>query len=169
MALFGLVVGALGISHKTQMGDGPAQAGWVQPPGRVQQHRFGLGGGVGGEVVGAGGQHLGMGWGDGPGGQGLAGGDQGAAVQGPGGADQAGGGAGAHVEPVAEPGGGGAGRHALFGAGGPAGVHVGQLGQQLAVEAVGQALQGHDPFGPGGVSQPVQGLVDQALELGRHR
>jgi hypothetical protein len=43
------------------MRDDPPQPGWVQPPGRLQQHRLGLHGDVGGEAVGAVGQHLGVG------------------------------------------------------------------------------------------------------------
>jgi hypothetical protein len=39
----------------------------------------------------------------------------------------------------------------------------------VALEAVRQALQGHDPVGPGGVGLAVQGLVGQLLEVGRHR
>jgi hypothetical protein len=88
------------------MGDDPAQPRRVQPPGRLHQHRFGLGGQMVGQIVGAGGQHLGVGRGDVPGGQGLGGAGQRAPVQRAGGADQAGSGPGTHMEPVAEPGGG---------------------------------------------------------------
>jgi hypothetical protein len=55
----------------------------VQPPGRFQEDGFGLGGGVGGQVVGAGGEHRGMGRGEFSVGEGLGGLGQGAADQGP--------------------------------------------------------------------------------------
>ena len=61
VAPLGLGVGALGVGDQPQMGDDPAQPGRVQPPGRLHQDRFGLGGEVVGQVVGAVGQHLGVG------------------------------------------------------------------------------------------------------------
>jgi hypothetical protein len=122
-----------------------------------------------GQVVGAGGQHAGMGGGDGSLGQRLGRAGQGPAVQRSGGADEAGGSTGAHAKAVAEPGGGGASLDAVFGAGGPAGVHGGEFGEPLALQPVHQAPQLQDAFGPGGVSQPVEGLVGQSLELGHHR
>jgi hypothetical protein len=73
VAPLGLGVGAVGIGDQPQMGHGLAQPRRVQPPRGVQQHRFGLGGGVVGQVVGAVGQHLGMRQGDSPVGQLLGG------------------------------------------------------------------------------------------------
>jgi hypothetical protein len=61
MAPLGLGVGAVGIGGVSQVGDGPPQPGWVQASGRRHQHRLGLGGHLGGEVVGAMGQHRGVG------------------------------------------------------------------------------------------------------------
>ena len=52
---------ASGSATSAQMADDLSQPGWVQAPGRVHQDGFGLGGGVGGQVVGAGGQHRGVG------------------------------------------------------------------------------------------------------------
>ena len=59
-------VGAVGVGHQPQMGDRPPQPGRVQTAGRFQQDWFGLGGEVVGEILGAGGQHLGVRRGDGP-------------------------------------------------------------------------------------------------------
>ena len=61
MAPLSLGLGALGVDSRAQMGDDPAQPGRVQPPGRRHQHRLGLGGEVVGQVLGAVGQHLGVG------------------------------------------------------------------------------------------------------------
>ena len=61
VAPLGLGVGALGVDSRAQMGDDPAQPGRVKPPSRGQQGRFGLGGEVVGQLLGAVGQHLGMG------------------------------------------------------------------------------------------------------------
>jgi hypothetical protein len=43
------------------MADDLSQPGWVQPPGRLHQHRFGLHSDVVGELLGAGGQDAGVG------------------------------------------------------------------------------------------------------------
>ena len=72
------------------MAQDPPQPGRVQPPGRLHQHRLGLGGQVVGELLGAVGQHLGMGRRELPVGQGLGGRGQGATEQGPGGPHRAG-------------------------------------------------------------------------------
>ena len=45
-------VGALGVGDLVQMAQDPPQPRWVQPPGRLHQHRFGLDGHVGGQVRG---------------------------------------------------------------------------------------------------------------------
>jgi hypothetical protein len=121
------VLGGVGVGDQPQMGDGPPQPWRVQAPGRVHQDRFGVGGDMVGEVVGAGGEHLGVGHRELPVGRGLGGAGQRSPVPGPGGAHEAGGGAGAHAQPGPQPGSRGGGRDALFGAGGPAGVHGGQL------------------------------------------
>jgi hypothetical protein len=151
------------------MRDSPSQPRWVQPAGGLRQDRFGLGGNMIGEVVGAVGEHAGVGRGELPGGHGLAGLGQGAAVQRPGGPHQAGGGGRAHAEAVAEPPSGGAGLHALLSPGSPAGIHRGQLAQPLAFQAVHQPPQGHDPLGHGAISQLVRVLVGEVLELGHQR
>ena len=57
----GLALGTLGVSGRQEMAHDPPQPGRVQPPGRRHQHRFGLGGQVVGELLGAVSQHLGMG------------------------------------------------------------------------------------------------------------
>ena len=54
-------LGPLGIGHLLEVAQDPPQPGWVQASGRFQEHWFGHGGGGGGQVGGAGGQHLGMG------------------------------------------------------------------------------------------------------------
>jgi hypothetical protein len=61
------------VGDQPQMGDDPAQAGWVKAAGGLHQDRFGLGRKVGGQVLHAVGQHPGMGQrqlpvGQGPGG-----------------------------------------------------------------------------------------------------
>jgi hypothetical protein len=61
MASLGLGVSRLGINRLSQVGDGPPQPRWVQAAGRRHQDRLGPGGHRGGQVVGAGGQHRGMG------------------------------------------------------------------------------------------------------------
>jgi hypothetical protein len=131
-----------------------------------RQDRVGLGGNLGGEVVGAGGQHLGMGRRDRPGGQGLAGPGQGTSS---GGGDQAGGGAGSHGQPGPEPAAVAAARRARVGAGGPAGVQVGEVGVPLAFPALHQPPQDRDRFGPAAVGQPTNRVGGQLLELGHHR
>ena len=85
MAAFGPVVLTVGVGHRHQMANGPPQPGRVQPPGRLDQHRFGLGSGLGGQVVGALGQHAGVGGRELPSAQRLGGLGEGAAEQGPGG------------------------------------------------------------------------------------
>jgi hypothetical protein len=136
VASLGAVVLVVGVGDQAQVGDQAAESGWVQPPGRLHQHRFGLGGGVGGQILGAGGQHRGVDWGELAGGQRLGGRGQGAAEQGPGGPDPAAGGGGAGVEAAAEPAGGGAELDALVGAGGAVGVDPGQLSEPVAFQAV---------------------------------
>jgi hypothetical protein len=96
MVAFGLGGGGVGVDHLPQLGHRSAQPGWVQPPGRRHQHRFGLSGDVVGQVLGAGGQHAGMGRRELALDQRLGGGGQRAAEQGPGGADTVVGGAGSH-------------------------------------------------------------------------
>ena len=151
------------------MTDDPPQPGRVQPPGRLHQHRLGLGREVIRQVLGVVGQHLGMGRRDGPLDQGLAGGGQGTAEQGPGGPDQAGGRTGTHAQPGSEPGGGGADLDALLGPGGPPGIHRGQPGQAVAVHPVRQPPQPQHPLGQGDVAQPVQVLGGQPVDLGLQR
>ena len=57
MALLGLAVGAVGVGDLAQMPHEPTQLGRIQPAGGLEQDRFGLGGDVGGEPVGAVGHH----------------------------------------------------------------------------------------------------------------
>ena len=80
-----------------------------------------------------------------------------------------GGRAGTHAQPGPQPPSGGAGLDALFGPGGPPGVHRGQVGQPVAFQAVGQLSQHPDPLGQGGVAQPVRVLGGQLLEFGGQR
>jgi len=54
------VVGVVGIGDQPQVPNHPPQPGWVQAAGHRHQHRFGRGDGGVGELLGAGGQHLGM-------------------------------------------------------------------------------------------------------------
>jgi hypothetical protein len=92
-----------------------------------------------GQILGAGGQHLGVGGRQLPVDQGLGGAGQRATVQGLGGAHQAAGRAGAHAEAGPQP------------AGGGAGLDAGEFGEPVAFEAVHQPPQGLDPLGPGAV------------------
>ena len=61
MAPLGLAGSAVWVGHQVPVADDPSQPGWVVPVGRGHQHRLGLGRGVVGEVVGAVGQHGGVG------------------------------------------------------------------------------------------------------------
>ena len=61
MTPLSVTVGAVGVSDLEQMAQEPPQPTWVEPPGRLDQHRFGLGGDLVGQRMGAGGDHLGMG------------------------------------------------------------------------------------------------------------
>jgi hypothetical protein len=151
------------------MGDDPPQPRWVQPPGGFQQHRLGLHRDMGGEILGAVGEHLGVGRGDGPLGQGLGGGGQRPAEQGPGGPHTAGGGAGTHAQPGPQPPSGGAGLDALLRAGGAGGIHRGQPGEAVAVHAIRQPPEPQHPLGQGDVGQPVQALGGQPVDLGLQR
>jgi hypothetical protein len=63
MQSFGPAVGAVGVGDQLEVGEDPAQPGWIQPPGRLDQDWFGLGGEVAGPVLGAGGEHGGVGQG----------------------------------------------------------------------------------------------------------
>jgi hypothetical protein len=60
MAALGLLVGTLGVGDQLEVADSPPQLGWVKAAGRLDQDRFGLGGELVGEVVGAVGHHGGM-------------------------------------------------------------------------------------------------------------
>jgi hypothetical protein len=126
MAALAVAVGAVGIGDLLQMAKHPPQPRWIHAPGRLQQHRLGLGGDLGGQVTGAMGQRAGMGHRDLPGRKGGGGASQRTPEQGPGGPDRAGGGAGAHLQPVAQPAGGRGGLDALLGAGCSPGVDGGQ-------------------------------------------
>jgi hypothetical protein len=142
------------------MPEHPPQPGRIQPVGRLHQHRFGRDPNWAGRswvpeattLAWAGDSSLAVG-------QGLAGLDQGTAAQGPGGPHAAGGGPGtqprrrARSQLVR-----GGGLEALVGAGGPGGVHRGQLGQPVAFQAVQQPPQPKDPLGGDRVSQAGQVL-----------
>ena len=78
MLAVGLGLGPLRVGDHLQMSDDPAQSGWVQPPGRLQQDGFGVGGRGGGQVLGAVSEHAGVGGGDRSVGEGLGGGGEGA-------------------------------------------------------------------------------------------
>jgi hypothetical protein len=163
MAPLGLGVGPVGVGRLLQVRDGLSQPGWVQPPGGRHQHRLRLGGGAGGEVVGAGSQHRGVGGRQLPGAQGLGGPGEGAAEQGPGGPDGAVGGGGAQPQPTPQPAGGRGGRDGLLGPGGPAAVDGGQPPEPLALKAVDQPPQPQGLLGEGGVGQPVEVLGGQPI------
>ena len=60
MAPLGLAVGGVGVGDQPQMAQDSSQPGWVEAAGRLHQDRFGLGGDLGGEVVGADREHAGM-------------------------------------------------------------------------------------------------------------
>jgi hypothetical protein len=101
-----LPLGTIRVGDQQQMAQDPPQPPWVQPSGRLDQDRFGLGGHMLGQVVGAVGHHPGMRDRDRPLAQGLGGGGQRATEQGPGAPDRAGRGARAQPQPVPEPAGG---------------------------------------------------------------
>ena len=163
MAALPFAVGAIGVGHLEQMPEEPPQPTWVQLPGRLDQHWFGLGGHMVGQVLGAGGQHLGVSDRQLTIDEGLGGGWEGAAEQGPGGPDMAAGRPIAQVEPVPQPGRGRADLLALFGPGGPAGVDPGQFLEPVAFQAVDQLPQHQDPLGPDPVAEPVQVLAGQLV------
>ena len=52
MAPLGLALGTLGVGGRQEMAQDPPQPGRVQPPRRLHQHRFGLGGQVVGQLAG---------------------------------------------------------------------------------------------------------------------
>ncbi|HSO51149.1 MAG TPA: hypothetical protein VL330_00020, partial [Actinomycetes bacterium] len=100
MASLSVAVGAVGVGDLESVAQEPPQPPWVQPPGRLDQDRYGLDGHMVGQRTGAGGDHLGMRDRDCPIGQGLGGSGQWASEQGPGGPDMLSGGAVAQVESV---------------------------------------------------------------------
>ena len=53
--------GTLGIGDQPQMPQDPPQPRRVQPPRRLDQDGFGFGGDLGGQLLGAVGEHLGVG------------------------------------------------------------------------------------------------------------
>jgi hypothetical protein len=79
MLPLGPAVFAVGVGDQPQAGQDAAQPGWVQPPGRLHQHRLGLGRHRPGQVVGAGGHHLSVRGRELAAGEGLGGGRQGTA------------------------------------------------------------------------------------------
>jgi hypothetical protein len=146
------------------MPDDPPQPWWVQPAGRLQQHRFGLDRGGGGQLVGAVGQHAAVGGRQLAVGQGLAGLSEGATEQGPGGADAAVGGAGAHPEAGPQPTGRGGRLEAVFGAGSAAGIDGREGLEPVAFQAVQQPPQRQHPLGRDRVSQAVEVLSGQLVD-----
>ena len=60
MTTFPVTIRALGVGDLDQMPRQPPQPIRVQPPGRLDQHRFGLGGDLVGQALGAVGDHPGM-------------------------------------------------------------------------------------------------------------
>ena len=164
MAPFGPAGGAVGVGDQLEMAQDLSQPGRVQPPGRLHQHRFGLGGDVIREVVGADREHAGMGHRELPGGQGLSGRGQGATEQGPGGAHGVAGRSRAHPQAAPQPAGGGAGLDAVLGPGGTAGIDPGEFVEPVAFQAVQQPPQLQDPLGPDRVRQPVQVLGGQVVD-----
>jgi hypothetical protein len=164
VASFGLAGCGVGVGDSAKVGDHPSQAWRIQAAGRLQQDRFGLDGDVGGEVLGARGQHAGMGGRQLPIGQGPGGLSQGAAEQGSGSTDPTAGGAGACVEAGPEPAGGGADLDAVFSAGGPARIDAGELFEPLAFQAIYQPPQDQHPLGPDSIGQLVQFLGGQVVD-----
>jgi hypothetical protein len=61
-----VMLGAIGVGDQLEVAQDPPQPGRIQPTGCFQQDRFGLGGHMLGEVLGALGQHPGMGGSDVP-------------------------------------------------------------------------------------------------------
>jgi hypothetical protein len=127
MQPLGLCLSGVGVGDLAEMGDHLPQRRWVQPGGGLQQHRFGLGCGGGGEVVGGVGQRGGVGDRQLPGGQRPPGPHKRTAKQRPGGADPAATGAATGPKATPQPAGGGGRMAAVVGAGGTAAVHARQL------------------------------------------
>jgi hypothetical protein len=146
------------------MAQDSSQPGRVQAAGRLHQDRFGLGGDLGGQVVGADREHAGMRHRQLPGGQRGGRLGQGATEQGPGGAHGVAGRSRAHPQASPEPAGGGAGLDAGFGPGGTAGVDPGELVEPVAFQPVQQPHQDQHPLGPDGVGQPGRVLGGQPLD-----
>ncbi len=95
--------GAVGVGDLEQVPHDPPQPAWVQLSGRLDQHRFRFHGDVVGQVLGAGGDHLGMGDRELALAHSLGGFGQRTPEQGPGRPDRPGGGADSQPEPVAQP------------------------------------------------------------------
>ena len=146
----------------------PPQPGWVQPPGRLQQHRFGLGG----EWAARSWVPWASTW--------AWAGEMSPAVRawavaarGPRNSARA-----VRTQLLAalapsrsraQPAGGGGGLDALLGPGGPRPSTAGQPLQPLAFQPVHQPPQLQDPLGQGGVGQPVQVLGGQPVDRCRQR
>jgi hypothetical protein len=148
MAALPVPIGAVGVGELEQVAQESPQPAWVQPPGCLDQDRFGLDGDVFGQGVGAGGEHLGVGNRDFAVGQSLSCGGQRTPEQGPGGPDRAGRGPSAQVEAVPQPGGGRADLLVGFSPGDAAAVDPGQFLEPQAVQAIDQPPQRQDPLGP---------------------
>jgi hypothetical protein len=160
-----VLLGGIRVGDRPQVREDPPQPPRVKPPGRLQQHRLGLGGGVGGQLGGAGRQHPRVRGRQLPGRKGPGGGGEGAAEQGPGGADRLAGRAAAEAELVAQPACGG-GLGVVLGAGGAAAVHAREFPQPLAFQPVQQPPQHQHPRGRDRVGQGVQVLGGQLLDRG---
>jgi hypothetical protein len=160
---------ALGINDLTQVPDGLAELGRVQPSCRLQQDRFGLGSDLIGQLVGALGQDPGVGGGDLAAGQRLSGRrerprNNARAVRTDSGAAPA----PSRSRPRSQLAVEGAGRPRSAPAG-PPGIHPGQFLEPLAFQAAYPPLQGPDRLGQGSVGQPVQVLGGQLIHRRRQQ
>ena len=140
-------VGPVRVGDLAQMGDGLAQPRRVHPPSGLEQHGFGVQLDMVGELVGAVGDHLGVGGRDLAADQSLSGPGEGTAEQGPGGLDAAASRLSAHPQPGPQPGRRRGSLLALVGPGGAAGVQVGELLEPQAFETVQQPPQCQYPLG----------------------
>jgi hypothetical protein len=163
MAALGVTVGPRRVSNQPQMVNDLAQPERVQLGRGVQQGWFGVGDDLVGEVVDALGEYPGMGRGDHPSSQGVAGRGQRTPEQRPSRPHGAGGRASSHPQPAPQPGGRGANLDALFSPGSTPGVQVGQVLEPVALQPIQQPPQLQDLLGPDRVSQPAAVLGVQAV------
>ena len=148
-------ISAVWVGGQAQMGDDPPQPRRIQPPGRLHQHRFGLGGDRVGEVLGAMGQHPGMGHAEFPADQGLAGRGERTTEHGPGRPHKASRSASTQAQPGAQPSGGRANLLPLVSPCNAAGIDGRELLEPVAFQAVHHPPPGQHLLGQHRISQPV--------------